>query len=123
VLFRVNDVRLKALLEHMPSTAVACVEPLCVKTVQPMHSERERFPARFENEVIVRRHQAVGVTHPQEPTRGSDEVLDEVTTVDIVTEESVAAYRPRSYVKEAVTELTSRASRHARLLSRSFDPI
>jgi hypothetical protein len=64
-----DEPRVEAALEHVPATAVALVEELCVAAVQPLHACGEVRGRRLDDEVVVGVHQAVPVDDPAELAR------------------------------------------------------
>ena len=104
--------RLEAPVEHMATSVVARIESLCIEPVQPVHAVRKGLSARFEEQVVVGRHQAVRVTDPQKRVCASRQLPDEVAAIRVIAEEDIATHRPRRYMKETVLQVTSWASRH-----------
>jgi hypothetical protein len=56
---------------------VPAVELLGIDTVELSHATRERWVNRLDEQVIVVRHQAVGVAEPVEPLDGLRQNLKE----------------------------------------------
>jgi hypothetical protein len=112
VILRVDDVGLKTALEHVAAPLVAGVETLGVEPVQSVHPLRHGFAPGFQDEVIVRGHEAVGVTDPEKRKGVSGQLLDEVVAIHVIAEESITTDRPGGDVKEAIVQLASWPSRH-----------
>jgi len=123
VVLCVDDIRLKASLEHMTTPLMAGVEALRLDPVQPVHSLRKRFTARLQEKVIVRRHEAVRMAHPEKCTRRSRELFDEVAAIHVVAKEIIALDRARSDVKEAVVQVAAWPPRHGRLITGASRPV
>jgi hypothetical protein len=88
------------------------LKTLGVEPVQSVHPLRHGFPAGFQEEVIVRGHEAVRVADPEKRKGVSGQLLDEVAAIHIVAEESFTTDRPRRDVKEAIVQLASWPSGH-----------
>ena len=57
----------KTLLEDVSTSSMTPIEPLCVESIQPLHSPRKHFSTGLEQQVVVRRHQAVRMARPKKP--------------------------------------------------------
>jgi hypothetical protein len=77
MLFRLYHTGAEALFEQMALASVTPVEPLSVDAVDAVHALRKRRLARFEKEVVVSRHQAIGVALPPRGKGCVDEEVDE----------------------------------------------
>jgi len=87
VLVAVHDPRRVAVAEQVTAAFVAPVELQSVDPVQPVHSARHRFDGRFEHEVVVGRHQAVGVDVPFEASDAIGQESEESRAIDAVAED------------------------------------
>jgi hypothetical protein len=76
-----NDNRLEATLEYVTCAVVPPVEVLGIASVQGMHPPRERRTSRFQQEVVVVSHQAIGVEKPGLIGDAGGEKIQEVTAV------------------------------------------
>jgi hypothetical protein len=82
-----DEIRLKALLEDVPTTAMTCIEALGIAAVQPMHPSRQLVLTGLDEQVIVGRHQAIRVTLPSERNRSLSELSKKDNAVEIITKE------------------------------------
>jgi len=73
-----------------PEALPTVVEGLCVHAVHVLHSAREVGLGRLYDEVVVRRHQAVGVQAPREPPCGPLEQVEEAPAVEVVGDDRAA---------------------------------
>jgi len=91
---------------------VRLIEAPCVVAVQLPHSVRQLLSRGFEDEVVVRAHQAVGAAVPVEGNDREAQELEEIESVKIGLEEHRSANRSSGGVEEAVSELRSSDPRH-----------
>lgn len=110
----VDHPSLEAFLVQVSLAVVPAVETLCVKTGKPVHSGGEPFATRFDQQVIVRSHQAPGVQLPAESLDGLIQQGKEGLPVEVVGENEDPARSARGHVEEAVLgKMRSRSPRHA----------
>jgi hypothetical protein len=108
VLLTVDDERGEAVLEEVTTAMVALVEQLRVAAVERMHSARKTVSACFDNEVVVRRHQAPREAAPIEPLKSAGEQSHERRTVVVVHEHRSAGNAAGRDVVRAVRDPVSR---------------
>jgi len=77
-----------------------------------MHAPRQRLLGRLQKKVIVRRHQAVGVTHAEKGARRHSHLGHKIEAVRLIDEEGAAADSPSCHMKEAVLEKVPGTTRH-----------
>jgi hypothetical protein len=58
---------LEAALKEMSDSSVLTIEPLCVDSIEELHPTRQTGSRRFDEQVVVIGHQAVGITDPTIP--------------------------------------------------------
>jgi hypothetical protein len=68
----------------MACSLVALVEPERVDAVQPFHPRPEPLHCRLEDEVVVGRHQAVGVNDPVEAADAVGKQPEEDEAIEVV---------------------------------------
>ncbi len=113
-----DEDRMEPPLKEMTIEAVTPVEPLRVGAVQALEAAREVGVARFQDEMVVIRHQAIAVTKPTELVRYVSEHREESTAVEVLEEDQLASVTSRSDVIQTVGELDARRPRHAPRLNR-----
>jgi hypothetical protein len=91
---------------------VACVEPLRVATVQALEAGGQLRDRRFEDEVVVVRHQAEGMEAPVVATDDEAEEPEEEPAVVVVPVDRDPPGAARSHVEEPVLEDVARRSCH-----------
>ena len=104
--------RAEPLFEEMAAATVARVERLRVTAVEELHAEGQIVLPRLRQQVVVVGHEAVDATEPCELGGGQAQEGDEEPAIAIVTIERCAFYAATRDMKEAVSELCSRSSRH-----------
>jgi hypothetical protein len=100
------------LAEEVALAPMAAVEAERVDAVQAFHAVRESLLRGFDDEVVVRSHQAMRVDVPAVLSRGCAEQRQEVQAVEVDDEDVSAACAMRGDVEIAVRELASREPRH-----------
>ena len=92
-------------LEQMPAVVVPPVEPLCIPTVESLHSLGDVRLRRFDQEMEVVGHQAVAVAPPAVLPDDGFEILDEGGVVGVVVEDGLPTIAPRGHVVDAAGDL------------------
>ena len=92
----------------MALPGVTLVEPLCVDCVEPVHPTRHVRDGRLEDEVVVRRHQAVGDDFPVEARCRVGEEGHECAAIMIVVHDRRVVDAERRDVEQAVREVSSK---------------
>jgi hypothetical protein len=108
----VDQIRVEAALEEVAAAGVAFVERLRVAAVEPLHACRQVLRRCFDEEVVVVREQAVGVTEPATLESEHIEQTEEQQTVVHVSEDQLAAVPAAGDVEDPVAELNARAPWH-----------
>jgi hypothetical protein len=99
-----HENRVEAALEQMSVLPMSPIEPLCIRTVEPVESGGERRAWRFHDEVEVVRHQAKRMSDPAEPARYLIEEREKAETIAIVGEDLLTSIPPRCDVVDAAGE-------------------
>jgi hypothetical protein len=118
VLVAVDDPRGVAIAEQMAAALVPSVEGERVGSVQPLHTACHRLDARLEDEVVVRRHQAVRVEAPPETADAVGEEREEPAAVEPVAEDRRVVDAEGRHVEDAVRQLRAEDAGHARNVCR-----
>jgi hypothetical protein len=84
VLVVANDLGVEALLVEMPDAVVSLVEALRVDAVEAVHSQRDVFERRLDDQVEVVVEQAVDVDDPAEARRRFPHESQPAPPVDVV---------------------------------------
>ena len=103
----------EARLEHVPAAAVALIEQLGVAAVEALHAGRELGRRRFDDQVVVRAHEAVGVDVPVVLAFDDAEEVEEVEAIEVRAEDPSVVDPVRGDVEDAVGELAAKQSGHA----------
>jgi hypothetical protein len=117
-----DEAGLEPISEEVTPAFVPLVEPLGVDPVEPMNAARESDEGRCDDEVIVIRHQAEGVTPPLEALRRVREEADEEAVVVRVAKDFSARDAACRYVVRAVSQEFSRAARHGSTVGAAAPP-
>jgi hypothetical protein len=88
------------------------VVPLRVTAVQKLHSGGEIGAGAFDEQVVVRVHEAKRVETPAEPPDDQPEQGEEVATIVVVAEERDLRHSAGEGVVDAVREDRTRQARH-----------
>jgi hypothetical protein len=112
VFVAVDDARVVAVSEEVTPAFVAPVEPQGVDSVQSVQPARHGVDGRLEDEVVVRRHQAVRVELPIEAFDALPEEPQEVRSVDSVAEDRPVVDADGGDVEDAVGQLRTKDARH-----------
>lgn len=91
---------------------VTMVKPLRVDTVEKLHSSRQTWRRCLEEEVIVVRHQAVGVADPPESPHGLFECRKEVASIPIAEKDLSPRITPAGDVVDSPIKLDAQWSSH-----------
>jgi len=116
VLVAVDDAGVVAVAEQVARAFVAPVEGEGVDPVEPVEPARHRIDRRLEDEVVVRRHQAVGVELPLEALDAVPEKRQEARAVEPVAEDRAVVDADGRDVEHTVGQLRAKDPRH-RLLN------
>jgi hypothetical protein len=106
----------------MAAAFVPAVEPQRVDAVQPLHAAREVRDGRRDDEVVVRRHQAVGVDVPAEALDAVGQQREERPPVDAVAVDRCVVDAERRDVEDAVGQKCTKRARHAANVTRGVAP-
>jgi hypothetical protein len=112
VFVAVDDAGVVAIAEQVTPAFVAPVEPQGVDTVQAVEPARHRVDCRLEDEVVVRRHQAVRVELPLEAVDALPEERQEARAVEAVAEDRPVVDADGRDVEHAVGQLRTEDARH-----------
>jgi hypothetical protein len=102
----------EAAVEKVSFMPVAPVEPLRVHTVQPLHAERDVAVRRFDQEVIVVRHQAVRMASPFTQLDDLTQELEKPKPIANIGVDLQLSDAARRHVIDGTRCLHSRRSRH-----------
>ena len=109
----VDHVRREPLLVEMSLAAMATIESLGIHAVQPVHTGRKTVAGRFDEEVVVRAHEAPCVQPPTEHLDDLAEQPPERFSIEVVDVDMSSADAVGRHVEEAVLgEVGSRSTRH-----------
>ena len=122
VLLAVDDAGAVAVPEEVAPPFVPSVEPEGVDPVQSMHPAPELVDGRAEHQVVVRRHQAVGVDVPAESLDAVGKKREEAATVDAVAVDRGVVDAERRHVKDPVGKLSAQKASHDADRSRPIWP-
>ena len=100
----------------MPGYLMLGIEPVREATVESVHPQRDIGIGGFDEQVIVVRHQAVGVTAPAVDRDHISERRQEYFAVAPLEKDALAAVSTRCYVVKTACNLGSRRTRHAGVL-------
>jgi hypothetical protein len=103
----------ESLAEHVPPTAVLTVEALCVPPVEQLQSFREVFARCVEDEVVVVRHQAEGVTCPLVLFAGMAQQPEEDSAVIVVPIDRHLCHASGGDVKDSIRPDVARDASHS----------
>jgi len=92
-------------LKHVSHPAVGAIEPLGVDAVDLPHAAREVRLGRLDEQVVVVRHQAVGVTDPAAALDDITEDPQERGAVSVSEEDGRAGVSPGRQVIEGAGKL------------------
>ena len=98
--------------EDMSLQAVSAVEFLGVAGVEPLNAPCKIRAWRSNDEVVVRRHQAVRAAHPVMPRHDGVEEGEESKTVAVVAKERPIGDRSSADVIRGARELKAGRTRH-----------
>lgn len=107
-----DDLRRVAARPQWPEAIPAPVEGLGIDAVQVLHAACEIRLRRFDDEVVMRRHEAVGVETPAEPSRDALQQIVEPASIELVTDDRASCDSARPRVVVGVRALDSVCSRH-----------
>jgi hypothetical protein len=113
VLVAVDDPRGVAVAEEVTAAFVAPVEGEGVSPVEDVHPPCHLLDRRLEDEVVVRRHQAVRIQLPVEVLDAVPEELQEARAIEPVPEDRALVDAERRDVEDAVRQRGAKDSRHA----------
>jgi hypothetical protein len=105
-----DDPGVKAVAEEMSGSPMPPVEQLRVDTVEPLNSGRKGAPFALEDEVVVRSHEAVGVTAPPAARHDVAQEPQERESVHVVPKDPFAGDTARGDVEEAVGKFSAPSS-------------
>jgi hypothetical protein len=111
---------LETLSEEMTPPFVSLVEALGVHAIEPMQAARQCCQSRLDDEVVMVRHQAKGVTTPLESICRFCEKSNEEAVIVRVAKDLGPRDAARRYVVRAVSQEVSRAARHVPTVRRSW---
>src|SRR6266498_2209318 len=86
----VHDQRLVAAAEQMAEQLVAAVEPARVSAQKPFHARNQVGMGRFEHQVKMIRHEALGMNRPARLAAHRAQGLDKPLAVVLVVEDRFA---------------------------------
>jgi hypothetical protein len=98
-----QDAGEEAVLKEVADTFVPPVEALRVHAVELVEAFREPIELRFDNEVVVIAHQAIGVTAPSPLLTNASHRLVERNAIGVVDKDFTSGNAPRSDVIHAST--------------------
>lgn len=92
--------RAEAVAEQVACALVAPVELLCVKEVQAMKRPRDSREPAFDDDVIVRIHQAEDLALELEASKGVVELAQEAPSILVISDDRAGVDPARDEVKE-----------------------
>ena len=96
----------------MAGSSVALVEQERVDAVEAVKASREFGDSRFDDQVVVGRHQTERVNGPVEAVHAVREELEEESAVGVVAVDRAAVDSESRYVKHAVRQVAAKLPRH-----------
>jgi hypothetical protein len=112
VLVGVEHAGAEAGAEEVAVAGVAAVEALRVRAVQPLHAVGEVGSRRVDDEVVVRVHEAEGVTAPAVALDRLGQQLEEEDAVGLVLEQTLREDGMCGDVEEPVGQQSPEHARH-----------
>ena len=110
----VHQDTLESPLQDMANATMPPVKGLCIDTVQPQHAVTEVGLGRFQEEMIVIDHQAVGIASPVLLGHLPREQVDEAGAIAVVVIDGVPGVPARRDMIERPFELQPQLPGHQR---------